>query len=332
MAIDARGKMRYIECVTAVRGNKGKTDMDALDIEQNPKNRIDIPKRDRKRLVLGILSAMIAAVVSSLALHVFVYPANFVPLGMEAVATILQKVFKINAGYFTLILNVPLVIAAWFKLNKKYVAYTLLFTVLSSALLIVWEKAGMPQYKNANERLLAAIFAGILLGARTGIMMRIGASSGGVDIIANMVQAKKPHVHPERVITYLCCGIIACSYFVYKDFECILLAVVQMFISEKATALSLKGSRMAIEVKIVTKHVEEIRKDIILNLRHGATLVDGKGMFTLEENTLILSVINVGQLAELTELLKKYPDTFAYYSEVNGVNGNFRWRKDELVK
>ena len=72
-------------------------------------------------LWLTILT-ILASVVSTLALHVFVYPSNFVPLGLEAVVTILYHYFpKINAGWFTLILNAPLIILAWFKLDKKYV-------------------------------------------------------------------------------------------------------------------------------------------------------------------------------------------------------------------
>ncbi len=288
--------------------------------------------RKVKRTVFAIIITVAAAIVSSLALHVFVYPSEFVPLGLEAIVTMLQKLTGLNAGWFNLILNLPLIIYALFRLNKKYVAYTLVFTVVSSVLIIVWQAIGFPQYVTVNERLLAAVFSGIMLGTRTGFMLRIGASTGGADIIAAMIQKKMPHINVERIISVICLVIIACSYFVYNDFNCILLGVVQMFISERATSMIMKDTRHAIEVKIITKHPEEIREDIINNLRHGATVIESRGMYTGDENSIILSVLNLYQLSDLFNLVKKYPDTFVYYTEAQGVYGNFRRFKDEDVK
>lgn len=288
-------------------------------------------ERNVKRAITGFFMTLLAAVVSSLALHVFVYPSHFVPLGLEAIVTMLQQLTGLNAGWFNLILNLPLVIYALFRLDKKYVIFSLIFTIVSSVLIILWAAVDFPQYVAENERLLASIFAGIMLGLRTGIMLRIGSSTGGADIIAAMIQKKMQHVNVERIISVICLIIIGVSYFVYWDFNSVLLAVVQMFICERAINMLMRDTRHAIEVKIITRQPDAIREDIIKNLRHGATLVDSKGMFTGEDNSIIISVLNVGQLSELFNLLKKYPDTFVYYSEVSGVRGNFRWLKDEEV-
>ena len=295
-------------------------------------NTIDIKKRDKIRFVKYTFATVIAAIVSSLALYVFVYPANFVPLGLEAVVTMLQSLFKINAGWFNLLLNAPLVLYALFKLDKKYVIFTLFFTLLSSVVLIVLEKLEFPQYIAPNERLLASVFAGIMLGVRTGLMLRIGASTGGVDIIARIVQNKIPHVNVERIITVICCLLICVSYFVYKDFNCILLGIVQMFISEKATTFLMKDNREAFKLEIVTKYPQELRDDIIFNLRHSATVIDGKGMYSDTSYSVVFVVLNLYQMADFMNIIKKYPDTFVYYFDVKGVYGNFRRFKDEEVK
>ena len=305
--------------------------MSGKEVFSSGQNR-NIKERNVRRAVTGLLITIFAAIVSSLALHVFVYPSDFVPLGLEAIVTMLQKITGINAGWFNLILNLPLVIYAWFKLNKKYVVYSLIFTLVSSVLIIVWAAVDFPQYVTENERLLAAIFAGIMLGIRTGVMLRIGSSTGGADVIAAMIQKKMQYVNVERIISVICLVIIAASYFVYRDFNSVLLAVVQMFISERAINTIMRDTRHAIEVKIVTKHPDAIREDIIRTLRHGATLIESKGMYTGEDNSIIISVLNVGQLSELFNVLKKYPDTFVYYTEAHGVRGNFRWLKDEEVK
>ena len=297
-------------------------------------NNIDIKKRDKLRILKCAFIMLLASVISSVALHSFVYPANFVPLGMEAVATMLFYLFpKINAGYFNIILNVPLFVFAFFKLNKKYTFLTLAFTIVSSVILILLEKINFPQYKCEDSgRLLAAIFTGIMLGLRTGLMLRIGASTGGVDIVASFVQKKLPHLCVERIITVLCLGLIIVSYFVYNDFNSILLGIVQMFISEKATTFLLRDTRKAVRVEIITKHPEQIRNDIVVNLRHTATVTESTGMFSGEKYYVVLTILNLYQMSLFAEIMKKYPDAFATYSEVQGVLGNFRRYRDEEAK
>ena len=285
-----------------------------------------------KREIVFSLITIIAAVLSAFGLHIFVYPANFAPAGIDGVATMLQKLTGFNAGYYTLIFNVPLLLVAWFVLKRRYVIYTVIFTILSSIILVVLQKVNFYQYHTQTDKLISAVFSGIILGVRTGLMLKIGASTGGVDIIAGMVQKKRAYGNIERIITIICYGIILMSYFVYNDLNSILLSVVQMFVFDKAAAVIMKDTRNAVEFKIVTKNPEEIKNDIIYDLKHGATLVDGTGMFTGDGTSIIISVVNIRQIPEFLNIIKKYPETFVYYSDVTGVKGNFRWKKEDVAK
>jgi uncharacterized membrane-anchored protein YitT (DUF2179 family) len=227
----------------------------------------------------------------------------------------------------------PLLIAAWFVLKKRYVIYTVLFTLVASVSMLIFEWCGMPQFVSEGDRLIAAIFSGALFGIRTGLMIRISASSGGIDIIASMINKKFPYRNIENIITFICYGIIGISYFVYdENIMSVLLSVVQMFIFERASGRLLKESRSAIEVKIITKHPEALKDDIIYNLKHGATVLESRGMYTDEGSSIIISVINIRQIPEFFDILKKYPDTFAYYGEVSGVRGNFRWKQTDKIQ
>lgn len=281
---------------------------------------------------INLAITLIAAILSAFALHVFIYPANFAPAGIDGVATMLQAVTGVNAGYYTLALNLPLLAIAYFVLKKRYVIYTVIFTVLASVMLVILEDVGFYTYVSETDRLIPAIFAGAIHGVRTGLMLRIGASAGGVDIVGCMIQKKKPHLNVERIITVICYVIVLASYFVYKDVSSILLAIVQMFIFDKFCGSLLRDHRNAIEFKIITKSPELVRDDIIYNLKHGATLIDSKGMFTDDKSSIIICVINVRQIPELLEIIKKHPETFAYYGELLGVRGNFRWHKDDIAK
>ena len=284
-----------------------------------------------KEATNGLLT-ILAAAISSLTLHVFVFTANFAPLGVDGIATMLQEVTKVNAGYFALLINIPLLAVAWVILKKKYVIYTVLFTLVSSGILFLLEDIAFFQYQATNEGLIPAVFSGLLLGVRTGIMLKIGASSGGVDIIACLIQTKKPFKNIETLISIICYTIILSSFFVYKDLNCILLSIVQMFVFNKSVEYLLNDKRNAIEFKIVTKSPERLKDDILLNLKHGATVVESSGFFTGNKSSIIFTVVNTRQIADFLNILKKYPDTFVYYTKVAGVQGNFRWYKDDAVK
>lgn len=285
-----------------------------------------------RREAIPFAITLIAALMSALGLHYFVYSAAFAPSGIDGVATMLREITGVNAGIFSLAFNLPLLIVAWFLLRRRYVIYTLLFTLVSSGFLLLFEAVDFPIYVGAADGLVAAAFSGVILGVRTGIMLRIGASTGGVDIIAGMIGIKRPYLNIERIITVICYGIILLSFFVYRDVTSILLSFIQMFIFDRFAAVMLHDSRGAVEVTIVTKEPETIRDEIIYTLKHGATLVSSRGMYTDGESSMILSVINLRQIPAFLEIIKRHPGTFAYYGELMGVHGNFRWRKDDAVK
>lgn len=281
---------------------------------------------------IHILLTLVAALLSAVTLHVFVYKNNFAPSGVDGIATMVQALTTLNAGITTLLINVPLLLVAWKILNKKYVIYTLLFTILSSGFIMLLDYINFPQYEAMYEKVVAAVFSGLLLGVRTGIMIRLGFSTGGIDIIAAIFQRNRSHINIERIISIICYVITALSYFVYWDLGAILLSIIQMFVFEKGVALLLSDHRDAVAFHIITKEPEKIKEDIIYNLKHGATVMDSKGLFTDAESYMIISIVNKRQIPEFISIVKKHKDTFMYYSDINGVSGNFRWKKDDIVK
>lgn len=281
---------------------------------------------------LDLLLILIAGVMSAIGLYSFVNPANFAPSGIDGVAMMLQKITDINIGYISLAINIPLLLVAWFFISKKYVIYTTLFTVVSSVLMIVMEKINMYQYTSENNTWIIVLASGVLLGIRTAIMIKIGGSSGGVDIIATIVQQKRPYMNIESLISAFCYVIIGVSFFVYGNIESIIMAIAQMLIFNMAMNYVLKTTRNAVEARIITDDPDTFKDDIINNLKHGATIIDCKGMFTGDNKKTIVTIINLRQMNDLIKISKKHPNSFIYFSEVNGVWGNFRWNKSDIAK
>ena len=284
------------------------------------------------RIILEIAITATAAILSAVALHTFVNPAGFAPSGIDGIAVMTQALTGINMGYVSLAINLPLLVVAWFFISRKYVIYTTLFTVISSAALIVMEQLGVSAYVSSQNGWVAVFASGILLGIRTALMIRIGGSSGGVDIIACVVQQKKPHLNIENIISLFCYIIIGLSFFVYHNIESVVMSVAQTMIFNFAMQSVLKTSRSAVEVRIITDDPEAFREDIITGLKHGATILEGKGMFTGDNRRMIVTIINMRQMSELIKLTRKHPNSFVYFSETNGVWGNFRRNKHDPAK
>ena len=284
------------------------------------------------QVVFDFIIIIFASVLSAVGLYTFVNPANFAPSGIDGIAMMLQKLTDINMGYISLAINIPLLILAWFFISKKYVVYTTIFTVLSSFMMILMEQINMYEYVTENNAWIAVLASGIMLGFRTAIMIKIGGSTGGVDIISCIIQQKRPYLNIESLISVFCYIIIGVSFFVYGNIESVIMSIAQMMIFNLAMNSILKTTRNAVEARIITDNPDEFREDIINNLKHGATIIDGTGMFTGESRKTIVTIINLRQMNDLIKLSRKHPNSFIYFSEVNGVWGNFRWNKSDIAK
>ena len=294
-----------------------------------------------KTETFNLIVIILGSILVAMGLHVFVYKADFAPSGIDGLATMLQYLseekfgHKINAGIFTFALNFPLLIAAWFILKKRYVIYTVIYTVVVSVSLMLLAEWNFPQYDctiegTYNSHLVAAIFGGVAQGM-TGVMLRLGGSSGGVDVIGCMIQKKVPHKNVESIIAVVSYVVVAISFFVYGNLNAVCLSVIEIFVCERLTAVILKSNRSAVKFEIITdkEHSGVIRDIIIYQLKHGATILKGQGMFSEQDKEMIVCLISYRQIPEFLKLVKDIPNTFLYYSDVTGIRGNFDFNKED---
>lgn len=290
----------------------------------------------RVRVELRVaLTILLSALVSAVGLFSFVAPGRFAPSGVDGIATMLAELLGrffqiegIRAGYLAALLNLPLLAVAWFVLRRRYVLYTVSYMLLLSGFTALLTLARFPVYPVASEldRFLAAIIGGVAQGI-TGMMLRIGGSAGGVDVIASMIQRRRQSDNIETVIAALSYTIAFFSFFVWGDINAVIFSFVAIFTAEKTTAKMLRDSRRAIRFEIIAPKAmsEEMKRMIIFELRRGATVIDAKGLFLGEEKVLIVCLVHYRQFSEFMVKISKYPSVFLTYSEVLGIRGNFDW-------
>ncbi len=281
------------------------------------------------------LTVLFSALVSSIGLFSFVTPGRFAPSGVDGIATMLAEVAGrffalegLRAGYLSALLNLPLLVLAWFVLRRRYVLYTVSYMLLLSGFTAILSAIDFPVYPVASdlERFLAAIIGGIAQGV-TGLMLRIGGSAGGVDVVACMIQKKRQSNNVEVIIALLSYVIALFSFFVWGDINSVIFSFVAIYAGEKTTALMLRDSRRAIRFEIIVskENSAEIKNMIIFEMKRGATVIDAKGLFLGEEKEMIVCLVHYRQFSDFMVKISKHPCVFMTYSEVLGIRGNFDW-------
>lgn len=263
---------------------------------------------------------ILSGLLRALSVHCFVIPNNFAPGGATGVATMLQNATGINSGIWMLAINAPLLIAAFFLITKRFAIITAISIGVQSGLLLLFEKLNVPVY--ADNAVLAAVAGGVVGGAGIGILLKVGGSSGGTDIIATYVYKHFSAASVSWFIFALDSVVVFISFFVFKDgLTPVLLALTEMFASARANDLIVNGFKSSLKFEIITTSPDELSKDIIEKLHRGVTVIAAKGAYTGADKSMLVCLVRRSQLSAFRKILANYPDTFAYISTTNEVMG-----------
>lgn len=266
------------------------------------------------------------ALVYALSYTLFVFPNKFAPAGLSGICTMVQYVFGINVGYLTLIINIPLAMWIYFSVSKPLAVRSMVFVVVYSLALVVLEHFDLSAfaYYGESSRILGPLVAGIVNGACYAQLLKASAYTGGTDFVAALIHKN----HPEKSIFGLIFAmntlVAVASYFVYDyKIEPVILCILYSFASSTLSERVTKSGRTAVRCEIITDRPQEISDAIIGKLRHSATLIPAKGMYSGKETNVLICVVNKTQVAALSAIIRSFPNTFAVFSQANEVMGNF---------
>lgn len=269
-----------------------------------------------------VFAILVSAFLRALSVHCFVIPNNFAPGGVTGIATMLQDATGLNSGIFITAINLPLLVASFFLINKKFAVTTAIAIVLQSALLLLFEKVNFFMYRDEYNTVLSAVAGGILGGAGIGLMLKIGGSSGGTDIIATFIYKHYSATNVSWFIFILDSVVVFVSFFVYGyALTPVLLSLTEMFASARANELILYGFKAALKFEIVTSRPDELSKELMAKLNRGVTAITAKGMYSGSDKTLLICIVRRRQVSAFQKILNSYPDSFAYISTTSEVMG-----------
>ncbi len=284
-----------------------------------------------------VFPVLISGFVRAFGIYTFVSPNHFAPGGINGAAVLLEETVGWNSGWFLLMLNIPLFFLAFFLLGKKEAIVSTLSMLLTSGLLIVFDHIpGFPEFDGAGTGepiaygFLGAIAGGIFLGIALAVMLRCCGTAGGTAILASIVNKKWKFISVSWMTSFFDAIVVIASVFVYNKgasfaFKLVpvLLALVSLFVTSKTCDIIINGFKTAYKFEIITKQPEEIAREIMEKTHHSATMMRATGMYTHEEHDVLVCIIRKRQIAEMQRIIKRYPDTFAFFSPMTEVYGKF---------
>lgn len=273
-----------------------------------------------KKICIVILGALLNAI----ALNLFLIPANVYSSGFAGLSQLISSLidiiglpFSISTGIILFILNVPIAVIAWKKLGKSFTFYSF----LSVALLTLFLEL-IPIQQVSPDIILNAVFGGVIGALGVGITLKIGASTGGMDVVAMLLSKSKDK--PIGVYLFILNGLIIIAAGLIYGPEKSLYTLVALYATTRVVdAIHTRHEKLT--VFIVTKKQEVLKEAIHAKLVRGITLIPAKGAFTNEEKDMMMIVITRYELYDIQHIIKEVdPQAFTNIVETSSVLGVFR--------
>lgn len=302
-----------------------------------------------KFLVLLVLLSFIR----SFATYVFVNPNGFAPGGLGGLASIIHYAVErssnktllaladnlFDPGIMTIILNIPLIIISFFRLDKKFSINTTIVVLVYSGFMFLLGKVHCPQYTANGDyglMLIAALAGGACCGVSIGLMLRVNMSSGGTDIIGKMIYKHNPSANVQWWIMICDCVIALVSGFVgfigldsndpttvlTKILSPVLYSFISLFTTSKVADIIESGMLSSLVFTIITDKAEEIAHELAEKLHRGVTITKGIGYYTGKEHKMIVCVTSKKQINRVKQIVTACdPNAFMYITKAGEVSG-----------
>lgn len=276
-----------------------------------------------KQIAWNYVLILVGTAVMALAIQCIYDRVGLVTGGFTGLTIIIRNITKsvISGGiplwFANIVLNIPVFIYSYVKFGKKFVGRTLFATIMLSVWLYIIPGVDL----SGDDYLLAALFGGVFTGVGMGIVLRAGATTGGTDMVAALIQTKMRHYSVVQIMQVMDATIVIAGLYVF-GLRSTLYAVVSIFVSTKVSDGFLEGFKNSKAALIITNHYKEVAARVMDELGRGVTGMDAKGMYTQDYKCVLYCVVSRKEIVQLKEIVNDVdPDAFVIVSDVREVLG-----------
>ncbi len=263
-------------------------------------------KLTRKQIVLkkylkeGV-EIIIGCILMALGTALFLLPNQLSSGGFAGISTIIYYLFNMPLGITMLILNIPLIILTIIKVGKEIAIKGIFGTIVLSTFIDIFEKLK----PLTEDRLLACIYGGILVGLGTAIVLKANASTGGTDLLSYIVRAFKPHFKISNLIVIVDITIVFLNVLFFKEVEIGLYSAIAIYLMGKMIDIVFEGVYFTKMMFIVSNKYKEIAQEIGQKLDRGSTAIYAKGTYTREKKMVLWCVASRGEVVKIKQIAQE---------------------------
>ena len=273
-----------------------------------------------KELGLDAAHVLAGSFLYTAGIYCFTAPNEIAPGGVSGISTMVNALTGIPMGILTFVFNVPLLLLAFFFVGKKFTVKTLANIAAITFFLDV-VLVHFPVYQ--GDMILGAVFGGCLMGAGLALVFMRDFTTGGSDIVAKLVQTKRPDFQMGQVIMAIDVCIVMLSGFVYGRIESVLYAGITIFVYTRVADLVMYRRGSGKVIFLISRKGPEIARRIILECHRGVTILNGKGAYTgVPSNVLIIAIRSRDYFQLKTIASQVDSHAFIIASDCGEIHGN----------
>lgn len=286
---------------------------------------------------LKYFGIMVGCLIAAASINIFVVPSSLLTGGVTGIAIIFYFLTGLPIGAQTLAYNVPLLIASYKLLGKKYTLDVIVGTIMFSFALDATKFLSI--YTPTQDLMLASIYGGIFNGIGYGIVFRMNGSTGGFDILGAIFK-KYYSMDIGSVIFGFNCLIVVIAGALF-NVNSAMFTLICMYITSQMTNKVIDGFNQRKAVLIISEHAKDIADGIIADIGRGVTFLHGEGAYTGDPKKIVMVVVNMTQIAKVKIIVNTVDRNafmlFLSASEVMGrgftrtARQNVKYRTDQKI-
>ena len=249
-----------------------------------------------------LLLFIAGGIIYSVAVLLFLSANEISPGGLTGIATVLNYLFMLPIGTMMFLLNIPILIIGFIKLGGIFILKTTVSTVIISIILDIVE-AFLPAV--TIDTILAAVFGGLLMGFGISIFMLRGATTGGVDIIAMLINLRFPHLTVGRLMLLFDAVVVSLSTLAYKNIESALYSVIALYASSRVIDMMLYGADKGKIIYIITEKSAEMSREIMSLVKRGITVIGVTGAYTGRRLNMLMGTVRRNEVSAVCRFVRE---------------------------
>ena len=277
-----------------------------------------MPKKLRKT-IKNYAYMGVGSLLYSLSLALLLDPNNLAPGGVSGIAIILNRFVPIQVGTLILLMNIPIMIMGFVWLGKQFCFRSFLCLVVTSFLINEFSVMFQPI---VDDKILAALWGGGMMGLGIGLVMKQNASTGGMDIVVKLLRKRFPELKTSALYLVLDASVVVAASICFRNVSLAMYAGICIYFSSHLLDLVLYGKDEANLVYIISDKNEEIAESFLEDLDIGVTYIEGKGGYSKDEKQVIMAVMKKHVSAKAEEVIKEIdPKAFMIVTSATEIFG-----------